>query len=216
MKTLLHTLPRSLVAALFSGAIVSAAAEAPAASPAVDQPKAGSYHIQVTDKLSISVSNEPTLNVVGKRVDRNGNINVQLLANEIHVGGLTVKEAQAAIENAYRDGRILRKPQVFVTIEEYAPREITVSGLVKAAGKVQILPESVMTLKDAILKCGGLADTANGKAVRVSRPMPDGTTKVFEKLDVESALQVKKSAKIDDANFALEPGDTVYVPEHVI
>ena len=215
MKTLLRSLSRSLATALLSGAVVSAG-QAPVSPPAVEQPKAGSYRIQPTDKLNISVSDEPNLNVAGKRVDRNGNINVQLLTVDLHVGGLTVKEAQATIENAYRDGRILRKPQVFVTIEDYAPREITVQGLVKSGGKVQILPETVMTLKEAILKCGGLADTANGKAVRVSRTLPDGTTKIIPKLDVESALLGKKSGTMDDANFVLEPGDLVYVPERMI
>lgn len=193
----------------------SAAEPAPAANAAPDRPKAGSYRIQPTDKLSISVGGEAELNVVGKKVDVNGNINL-LYIPDVHVAGLTVREAQAAIENAYRDGRILRNPQVFVNVEEYAAREVTVGGYVKFPGKVQILPETIMTLKDAISKCGGLGETANGKAVRISRTLADGTIKLFEKLDVESALLGKTSSKAGDANFVLEPGDLVYIPERII
>ena len=145
----------------------------------------------------------------------NGNINL-LYIPDVHVAGLTQREAQEAIANAYREGLVLRKPQVFVNIEEYAPREITVGGFVKFPGKVQILPETIMTLKDAISKCGGLGDTANGKSVRISRTLRDGNIKLFEKLDVESALLGKTSSKSGDANFVLEPGDLVYVPERII
>ncbi|MBI5768210.1 MAG: polysaccharide export protein [Verrucomicrobia bacterium] len=221
MKTLRRRLFLCLAALGLLGRIATTApAAASSANPVAstsspDRPKAGSYRIQPTDRLSISVGGEAELNVVGKKVDVNGNINL-LYIPDVHVAGLTVREAQAAIENAYRDGRILRNPQVFVNVEEYAAREVTVGGYVKFPGKVQILPETIMTLKDAISKCGGLGETANGKAVRITRTLPDGSLKLFDKLDVESALLSKPGAKAGDANFILEPGDNVYIPERII
>lgn len=213
MKTLLLFFTRHATLLALLGSAVASAADSPA-PPAAEGPKAGSYRIQPTDKIGIVVGGESELNV-SKKVDINGNINL-LYIPDVHVAGLTIKEAQAAIENAYREGRILRNPQVFVTVEEYAPREVVVGGFVKFPGKVQILPETIMTLKDAISKCGGLGDTANGRNVTVTRTLPDGTSKIFEKLDVESALLGKKTSSINDANFVLEPGDYVYVKERVI
>ena len=213
MKTLLRLFSRYTAMMALLGSAVASAADSPA-PPAAEAAKLGSYRIQPTDKISIVVGGESELNV-SKKVDFNGNINL-LYIPDVHVAGLTVKEAQAAIENAYREGRILRTPQVFVTVEDYAPREVVVGGFVKFPGKVQILPETIMTLKDAISKCGGLDDTANGRSVTVTRTLPDGSSKIFEKLDVESALLGKKTSTLNDANFVLEPGDYVYVKERII
>jgi len=213
MKTLLRLFSRYTAMMALLGSAVASAADSPA-PPAAEAAKLGSYRIQPTDKISIVVGGESELNV-SKKVDFNGNINL-LYIPDVHVAGLTVKEAQAAIENAYREGRILRTPQVFVTVEDYAPREVVVGGFVKFPGKVQILPETIMTLKDAISKCGGLGDTANGRSVTVTRTLPDGSSKIFEKLDVESALLGKKTSTLNDANFVLEPGDYVYVKERMI
>ena len=211
MHPLLHRVLRLASLAFYAGFVTAVAADAPAL---VEQPKATAYRIQPTDMLNISFSGEPDLNVA-KKVDSNGNLSLQLLSTDVHVASLTQKEAQAAIETAYKEGRILRNPQVFVTVEWYAPREITVGGYVKSPGKVQILPETVLTLKEAIIKCGNLSDTANGRKVTVTRTLPDGTSQIFEK-DVENALLGKKGANLADANFVLEPGDYVYVKERVI
>ncbi len=211
MKTLVRLLAPLLVLARLS----LGAAEAPVLASPPEKPKAGSYRIQPTDRLGISVGGEQELSVTGKKVDVNGNINL-LYIPDVKVAGLTVREAQDAISEAYRERRILRNPQMFVNVEEYAAREVTVGGYVKFPGKVQILPETIMTHKDANSKCGGLGETANGKAVRITRTLPDGTFKLFDKLDVESALLSKAGAKAGDANFVLEPNDNVYVPERII
>lgn len=200
---------------LLAGLNLAIGAEAPAA-PASEPAKVVFYRLVPTDVISISVAGESDLNVAGKKVDANGNINMQYNLPDVHVAGLTVKEAQTAIENAYRDGRILRNPQVFVNVELYAPREVSVTGCVKNAAKVNIPPETVMTLKDAILKCGGFTDTANGKRVRVSRTLPDGSIKLFENLDIESIILGKSSAKTEASTFVVEPGDVVIVPERII
>src|SRR5476649_1486334 len=113
MKT--HPLPLSGLAfalcTLVCGLGVTAAARAqsPAAAPSTDNKKVLVHKIAPTDKLSISVVGEGELNVGGKRVDANGNLNLTYVG-DVHVAGLTPTEAQAAIETAYRDGRYLRNP----------------------------------------------------------------------------------------------------------
>ena len=106
---------------------------APAPGAATDDKKAIVYKITRTDKISIVVVGESDLNVGGKRVDANGNVNLNIVG-EVRIAGLSVSQAQTAIENAYRDGRILRNPQVTINIEEYAPRTVSISGMVRTPG----------------------------------------------------------------------------------
>ena len=179
-----------------------------------DEKKAIVYRISRTDKISIVVVGEGDLNVGGKRVDAAGNVNLNIVGM-VKIAGLSVNDAQKAIEDAYRDGRILRNPQVTINIEEYAPRTVSVSGMVKQPGTVNLPPESTMTMKELILKAAGFSETANGSKVRVSRVLPDGTTKIYT-LNVEGILKGKDPGKSADNNFVLEPDDIVYVPEKII
>jgi polysaccharide biosynthesis/export protein len=192
-----------------AGFAALARAQAGPSSPVVEEKKTIAYRLSRTDKISIAIIGESDLNA-SKRIDVNGNVNLAIV-QDVHIAGLTVTEAQTAIENAYRDGRILRNPQVTINIEEYAPRLVTVSGLVKFGGTINLPPETVMTLKDLLNKVQ-LAETANAKAVRISRALPDGTTQIFIK-NVDNALRARDSGSSADGDFVIEPGDTVVVPE---
>jgi len=186
-----------------------AAGQAPTPKP---EKQYVAYRITRGDTLSVAVLGEPDLSAAQKRVEATGTISLPLIQN-IRLHGLTINEAQDAIATAYRDGRFLRNPVVTVTVEVYSPRMVIVSGKVNNTGRREIPADTVMTLRDLIAAAGGLADTARGTAVRVTRTMPDGSQKVFT-LDVESAL--KGRATNDDANFVLEPDDMIYVPERII
>lgn len=219
MKTNLRSLVlRRALGLLFVGFVVVArvsAASAPASEPAPsDAPKAAPYRIAPSDKVSISIIGESEYNAANKRVDANGNVNLALIG-DVRIAGLTVVGAQTAIENAYKDGRIFRNPQVSLNIEDYSPREVNISGMVKQPGKYPLPPEAVLTLKDLVLRAGGFMDTANGRKVRVSRPQPDGTSKIFIK-DIDSVIRSKDTKNSTDGAFPLEPGDLIYVPEKMI
>lgn len=205
---------RLLLSLLFvTCAFVRSVSAAVAPAPA-EPPKAVAYRISPTDKLSIAVIGEPDLNVASKRVDASGKVNLAHV-QDVHLAGLTVTEAQTAIENAYKDARILRNPQVSINIEEYAPREVSISGMVKQAGKYSLPPETITTLKDIVLRAGGFQDTANGSKVRVRRTKPDGTTEIYVK-DIDSVIRGKDTKNSTDGAFPLEPGDLIYVPEKII
>lgn len=173
-----------------------------------------SYRITRFDRLSVSVFDEPGLTVGGKKVEATGTIALTLIG-EIRLIGLTIVEAQTAIENAYWDGRFLRNPQVTITVDEYAPRTVSISGKINAPGQYEMPPDTVWTLKDLIIKASGFQETARGTQVRITRTMADGSLKIFQK-DVESLLRARSNASADDAAFPLEPGDIVYVPEKII
>jgi polysaccharide export outer membrane protein len=177
--------------------------------------KSRAYKIRATDKLSITIFQEDDLSTVS-RVDAKGTVNLKLVG-EIRVRGLTLDEAERVIEGAYRDGLYLRKPEVTVAIEDYAPREVSIQGQVKNPGRYPLPIESTMSVLDLVTKAGGFTDTAQGTAVRITRILPDGSTRVIT-LDVESLIKGRSNAKTNGENNALllEPDDIIYVPERII
>lgn len=196
---------------LAAGLAAPVAGQAPAAPK--EEKKYIAYKITRGDRLTISVLGEPDLRIGGVRVEAIGTVSLPLI-KDIRLVGLTIAEVQQAIARAYRDGRFLRDPQVTVTVEEYAPRTVIVSGKVNIQGRQEIPPDTEFTIKELIFKAGGFSDTAKGSAVRVTRTMPDGSLKVFT-LDVESAIKGRSSSTAQDAAFVMEPDDIVYVPEKI-
>jgi polysaccharide export outer membrane protein len=178
-----------------------------------DSRKALLYTIAITDSLRVSVFGEEDLSRVS-RVDAKGTINLPLIG-EVKVYGLTLRDAEQAIADAYRDGRYLRNPQVTINVEVYAVREISVQGQVKIPGRLVLPAESTMTVLEAVTKCGGFTDTAKGTEVRVTRIDADGKVKVFV-VDVDSLIKGKNKAKSEDDSLLLLPGDIIYVPERLI
>jgi polysaccharide export outer membrane protein len=201
---------------MFGALAVAALVPARSAEPASGgSGRSRVYNIRTTDKLRISIFQEDDLSTIS-RVDAKGNVNLPLVG-EIHVFGQTLDEAERTIEAAYRDGRFLRKPEVTVAVEDYAPREVSIQGQVKNPGRYPLPIEASISVLDLVTKAGGFTDTALGTGVRVTRILPDGSTKVIT-LDVESLIKGRSNAKTNGENNALvlEPDDIVYVPERII
>jgi polysaccharide export outer membrane protein len=171
------------------------------------------YTLSLADRVRVAVYQEEDLTTV-QRIDARGRVNLPLVG-EIALGGLTIVEAQAAIENAYKEGRYLRSPQVTINVEEYAPREVSIQGQVGSPGRYILPIESTWTVVELVTKAGGVKDIGKGSAVTVTRIMPDGTKKVFT-IDVDSLIKGKRGNKEEDNNFLLQAGDNVYVPERLI
>jgi polysaccharide export outer membrane protein len=172
-----------------------------------------SYAIACTDRLRIAVYQEEDLSVIA-RVDAKGTVNLPLVG-EVAVVGKNVIEAQHAIEAAYQNGRYLKNPQVTINIEEYAPREVSVQGMVRNPGRYPLPIDAAMTVLDLVTKAGGLTDTAKGTAISITRISPDGKKTVFT-VDIESLIRGRDKAKATDNSLLLLPGDIVYVPERII
>jgi polysaccharide export outer membrane protein len=191
------------------------AADVHEGAPRLDDKKVIPYRLTRGDSVSVQIFGEPDLTVGNKRIEARGTINLALIG-DIRIYGMTVSEAADTIATAYRDGRILRHPQVTVSVDSYAARVVNVMGKVKVPQRVDLPPEQQWTVKDVIMKCGGFDDTARGTAVRLTRTMPDGTSKVYV-LDVQSAILGKDRAETSkDASFVVEPDDVIYVPEKII
>ncbi len=182
-------------------------------TPAANDKKNYVHTLALADRVRVVVYQEEDLASI-TRIDARGKINLPLIG-EIAIGGLTVVDAQTAIENAYKDGRFLRNPQVTVSVEEYAPREVSIQGRVRNPGRYTLPIESTLTVVELVTKAGGVDDIGKGSAVTVTRIAADGTKKVFT-VDVDSIIKGKRDTKIDDTTLLLQPGDIVYVPERLI
>lgn len=176
--------------------------------------KARAYKITNTDQLRISVVQEQDLASI-VRVDAKGCVNLKLVG-EVTLAGLTIRDAEKAVEAAYRDGRYLRNPQVTINVEVYAQREVSISGEIKSPGRYALPAETVMTLLDLVTKAGGFSDTARGTDVKVTRFRPDGTVEKVFVVNVESILRGKGKSTSDDTSLELEPNDVVWVPQRII
>ena len=203
-----------IVCAVATSSVLCSIAPAQPAVPAKTEKKYVAYRITRGDRVSVSVHGEADLTGGGKRVEAIGTINLSLIG-EIRLVGLTIAEAQEAIAKAYRDGRFLRNPQVSVTVDEYAPRNVILSGKINTPGRQEIPPDTEMTIINMISKAGGFGETAKGTAVKVTRTLPDGSSRTFT-LDVESAMKGRAKSDSGDAAFVLEPDDVIFVPEKII
>lgn len=181
--------------------------------PGAKEKKNYTHTLSLADKVRISVYQEDDLTSL-TRIDARGRVNMPLLG-EIVIGGMTVIEAQTAIENALKEGRFLRNPQVTISVEEYAPREVSISGAIRSPGRYTLPIESTLTVVELVTKAGGITDIGKGTAVTITRFLPDGTKKVFT-IDVDSVIKGKKDTRSDDSSLVLLPGDNVYVPERLI
>jgi len=171
------------------------------------------HTLALADRIRVSIYQEDDLTTT-VRIDARGRISLPLVG-EITIGGMTVIGAQEAIQRGYREARFLRNPQVAVSVEEYAPREVSIQGQIRNAGRYSLPTESTYTVVELVTKAGGITDIGKGTQVSVTRVAPDGTKEVFV-VDVDNVIRGKKGDKIDDNTLLLQPGDIVYVPERLI
>jgi polysaccharide export outer membrane protein len=204
--------------ALFTLILLAGLAALPAARAQDDTPplpkKTQVYRIIVNDWLTVRVYGEDDL-TTKSRVDAQGTITCALIDKPVRVYGMTLEEAQHAIEAAYVNNRLLRHPEVVLTVGPYAPRKVNVTGHVKNQGQYDLDVETPTTLPEIITRAGGFDDTAKGTEVHVTRVLPDGTTKVWI-FDVQSVLRGHAHKTSPAATFILEPNDLVNVPQRLI
>jgi protein involved in polysaccharide export with SLBB domain len=172
------------------------------------------YRLTRGDEISVGVLGEPDMSAAQKRIEAVGTINLPYVG-DVRLVGLTIKEAQDLIANAFRDHRILRNPTVTIIVEKYEQRIVSVSGKVNQQGRIHIPPDTQTTIIDLIFLAGGLAETARASEIRVTRTMPDGSNKYFT-LNIDAAMKGKNKSASGDAAFVMEPDDMVFVPEKII
>lgn len=150
------------------------------------------------DLLEINVYNVPELSTKA-RVGNSGDIYLPLI-DYVHVGDLTVEEAQAVIQKRLEDGGFVRSAHVTLMVDESASNGVTILGEVSRPGIYPAVGDR--RLYDFISAAGGFTNAASRKISVVHRD--ETTARTLE-------LPRNLSDSLED-NIQILPGDTITIP----
>lgn len=155
------------------------------------------------DVFEVRVYEEKELS--GKfRVANNGTVDYPFIGR-IEVASMEPHQVADVISKKLVEGGYLRSPQVSVFVEQYNSKRITVLGAVAKPGAFPMT--SGLTVVQAISFAGGFTSIAAEDDTVITRKV-DGKLKRY-KVPVREMME----GKVDD--FALQSGDSIFVPERV-
>lgn len=154
----------------------------------------------VNDVVEVKVFGEPDFSGA-YRVSSSGTIDYPF-CKQTPVVGLRPEDVAAALTVCLQP-RVLKNPQLVVSIREYNSKKVFILGEVQKPGTLAY--EDRMTIIQAITLAGGFTKTAAKNACNLTRVVGGQERKV--KVVVEDIAQGKAP------NVTLEPGDIIFVPE---
>jgi polysaccharide export outer membrane protein len=155
------------------------------------------YRISPGDTLDITVFGAPDL-TQKVRVTSSGDAYLPLV-NYVHVAGLTVEEAQGAIENALKKGNFLISPHVSIFVSDYASGVVVMGEVVKPG--IYPVTASKGLLFDVLTQAGG--PTANAGQVVTITHRGDAQQ--------QTVLLSQNPNQNMEANVPVYQGDTIMV-----
>ena len=165
---------------------------------------------RLSTKYPLSVFDEPDLSA-SQRLTARGEITVPLLGT-VQIGGLSIESAKSRLEALYVSNRFLRSPQVFLAIDEFSPKRITVLGQIGSPSSLELpMGANYLEIEAAIAMAGGFTDLARRSNIRVTRKdRPDGRERIME-VNMDDVLSDEKDG-FATTRFRVYPGDIIYVP----
>jgi polysaccharide export outer membrane protein len=173
------------------------------------------YILGPDDVITLSVHNLDEVSGKPTRIDRLGDINIDL-AGQIHAAGLTSHQLEAEIEAHLKNQ--LNDPRVIVSITDFRSQPVSILGEVGSPGVHQL--EGRKTLFEMLSLAGGLR-TDSGSTVEITRdlkwgriPLPnahDDSTGQYSiaSVTVKSIMNGSNPAE----NILVKPEDTITVPK---
>jgi polysaccharide biosynthesis/export protein len=152
------------------------------------------------DLLEVGVYNVPEL-ATKARVGNSGDVYLPLI-DYVHVGDLTVEEAQALIAKRLEDGGFVRSPHVTIFLDESASQGVTILGEVTRPGIYPAIGDR--RLYDLISAAGGFTASA-GRKVSIMRQRNQA-----EPITVNLPRNLADDSQ---DNIVILPGDTITVPK---
>jgi polysaccharide export outer membrane protein len=181
-----------------SDSVKSAPGSPATASGATANEPSSALRLGAGDLLEISVYNVPELTTKA-RVGKSGEVYLPLV-DYVHVGDLTVEEAQAMIQKRLEDGGFVRSAHVTIFLTESTNQGVTILGDVARPGIYPVVGDR--KLYDLISAAGGFTATA-GRKVSIIR------------LHSQAPITVNLPRNLADDmqdNIEIVPGDTITVP----
>lgn len=158
-----------------------------------------SMRLGAGDLIEVSVYNVPELSTKA-RISNTGDVYLPLI-DYVHIGNLTVEEAQVVIEKRLEDGGYVRGAHVTIFLDESVSQGITILGEVVRPGIYPSLGDR--KLYDLISAAGGFTPSA-GRKVSIIRQHS-------ESAPVTVNLPRNLADDLQD-NIELQPGDMITVP----
>jgi len=181
-----------------------AQAQAQAQAQAADAAPSASYIIGPGDTLRVFVWSHEDLSVVVP-VRPDGRISTPLV-EDMQASGKTSTQLARDIEVVLQ--QYVRTPTVSVIVEQFVGAFSESVRVVGQAAKPQALAyRDGMTLLDAMIAVGGLAEYAAGNRAKVIRRVGDKQTEIKVRLD-----DLLNDGDVRQ-NMPLRPGDIVIIPE---
>jgi polysaccharide export outer membrane protein len=167
-------------------------------TPAATLANAGDSAVRLGtgDLISVSVYNVPELNTK-TRVSSAGDVYLPLV-DYVHVGGLTINEAETVIEKRLDQGGFVKNPHVQLFIDEYTSGGASVLGEVVKPGVYQVLGDQ--RLFDLISAAGGFTDKAGKNVTVTHRGQAPAVVPISRNLEDHP-----------DSNIPVLAGDTISV-----
>jgi polysaccharide export outer membrane protein len=210
-----HRLISPFPAALLAVAALAWPLRSGAADSGAPDSTPSAYALTSGDVIRVAIQGPDEPPPAQQHIDTLGNITMPLIG-DIHVAGLTRDQAQLAVADAYVKGRYYRHPEITISIDDYAVREVSIQGMVKSPGRFPLPIETAFSVVDLVTKAGGFTDIAKGSDVQIVRN-PTGTGKpIVIHVDVQAIFKGKSTIKSNDPSLLLQPGDIVFVPEAII
>jgi protein involved in polysaccharide export with SLBB domain len=197
--TALRHLAAGLVLVLVAGCATGGRRAATPAEPTVTGGLAAST-LGPNDVFEVRVYQEPELSGL-YQVGPQGDIMFPL-CKKVPVSGLTANGVAEKLRACLSQG-FLRDPQVTVLVKEFNSRKVFVFGEVQKPGTFAF--EDGMSVVQALTLAGGFTKQAAQNSTSVTR--------LVNGQEVKMKVNVQDIALGKAANFTLEPGDIVYVPE---
>ena len=203
MKTMLARGLCVAMAALGAGCAAGSRPAAPAAAP--DRGAQGEYVIGPGDALSVFVYQSPPLSVSELPVRPDGRISVPLVPDLV-AAGKTPSQLGAEIEARLR--KFVQAPNVTVMVRSFqGPLDRQVRVIGEAVDPQSIPYRASMTVLDVMIATKGLTKYAAGNAAVIVRRV--GGSEV--RIPVRLTDLVRDGVTAD--NVALQPGDTLIIPQ---
>ena len=165
--------------------------------------RAPRYELVPGDTLNLHFEFTPELDQQAVPVQPDGFISLKNLG-DVQISGKTLPEARQLITQSY--AKILRDPQVSITLQDFSKPYFVAAGYFEKPGKYDLRGPTSLT--EAVAMAGGFRDGARHSEVWVFHRLRDGSVQ-SKKIDVKHMM--KKAELAEDVN--LQPGDTIYVPQ---
>lgn len=188
------------------------------AQPVQPDDSARAYVLGPQDSINVRVTDldefDPkTLGAI--RIDSLGNVNLPLIGR-VHAAGLTVEQLEQQI--ALRLSRLMKEPEVGVSVADFRNHPVSVLGAVKNPGVYQVTGRK--TLFEVLSLAGGLNPDASNR-IKITRVVSEGTLPLPNaSLDPKGEFYVAElnvrdvmEAKTPEVNIDVRQNDVITVPK---